>query len=135
MKTVYHLKTDRWVPVVPCLFFAGLAAAAKSIGWIAFVIFFVGFGALFVLMIFGTRYVIDDSRLAVYRFFRPRDFSIDSIRKIERKGKSRKKIIIAFSDKSVMKGYMPLIVYPDNASKFVGQLLEINPNIEVSFND
>ncbi|MDE6297750.1 MAG: PH domain-containing protein [Muribaculaceae bacterium] len=95
---------------------------------------------LFTILTFtGIYYRIDGNNLVVYQFFFPTSFPIDKITDI-RKSKSflsapatslKHRIEIRFSDRSILKSVMPLIISPATQSDFINELLKINPNIKV----
>ncbi len=123
-----------------CFFLAVLTAAAiGGIGLITFLIFLTGFGAMFVITVFGVRYVIDGDELLVYQFCRPRRFPINKIKEIEPcksflwgPALSSNKLAIKFTDRSVLRTSMPMYISPKDKNRFIGQLLDINPNIEIN---
>lgn len=101
-------------------------------------------GSMLILMavlLKSTYYRIDGHQLVIYQFFVPTALPIDKIKEIK-KTKSilsapatslTDRIAISFTDRSVLKSSMPLIISPANREAFIKQLLSINPNIKVCF--
>ena len=83
-------------------------------------------------------YKIDGDKLVVYTFFVPAAYPIDKIKEI----KPTKSILsapatslthrlaITFTDRKILKSYMPLIISPVRQDEFIRQLLAINPEIK-----
>lgn len=98
---------------------------------IGFVLFEIGsFG--------GVYYKIEDDWLIVYSFFRPTRYPIAKIASVT-PTKSvlaapavslDKRLAIKFSDRSVLKSSMPLVVSPERAEAFIAALKAVNPAIE-----
>lgn len=93
---------------------------------------------LCVLLMVGCWYEIDGNKLIVYQFFRPNTFPIDKIAELKKTkgylataGMSCKRVSIKFTDRSVMKSFMPLEISPKDRDGFIAQLKEINPAIKV----
>ena len=95
---------------------------------------------LFVLLTFlGIYYRIDGEKLVVYTFFVPTAYSIDKIKEI----KPTKSVLsapatslshrlaITFTDRKVLKSFMPIIISPVRQEEFIRELLSINPDIHV----
>ncbi len=139
MKTVYRSRIDWWIWATACFFFAVLIAAAiGGIGWISFLIFLIGFGSIFAITFFGVWYAVEGDELLVYQYCRPRRYPINKIKAIKScksvlwgPALSSDKLAIAFTDRSVLKNYGPLYISPKDKGRFIGQLLEINPDIEM----
>jgi hypothetical protein len=92
---------------------------------------------------FSIWYEVDGEDLVIYYFFRPTRLPIMKIGKIE-PTKSMlsapatsltKRLAISFTDRSVLKSSMPIIISPANRQLFIDTLLAINPNIEVTRHD
>ena len=86
----------------------------------------------------GIYYKIEGESLIVYSFFRPTNYPIAKISSIK-PTKSvlsapavslNKRLAIKFSDRSVLKSSMPLVVSPDRADEFILALKSVNPAIE-----
>lgn len=113
--------------VVPCFLDDGLWAAVICFVMLAFV---------FVTLI-GIYYRIDGDKLVVYTFFRPSVYPIDKIKEI----KPTKSVLsspatslthrlaITFTDRSVLKSTMPIIISPVRQAEFIRHLRAINPSI------
>ncbi len=93
----------------------------------------------FVLLTFiGIYYRIDGNNLVVYMFFIPTAYPIDKIKEV----KLTKSVLsspatslshrlaITFTDRKVLKSYIPLIISPVRQDEFIRQLLAINPEIQ-----
>lgn len=107
-------------------------------GWLP-VIMSVAALAMIVVILKSVYYRIDGNQLIVYQFFMPTAFSIGKIKEIK-KTKSvlsasaaslTDRIAITFTDRSVLKSTMPLVISPVRRDEFVKQLLEVNPDIQV----
>ncbi len=92
-----------------------------------------------IIMLLSVYYRIDGDKLIVYTFFIPSALPIKKISLIE-PTKSvlsapaaalTHRIAIHFSDRSVLKSSMPLIISPVRREEFIRQLLTVNPDIEV----
>jgi hypothetical protein len=88
-------------------------------------------------------YEVDGEDLVIYQFFMPTRLPIMKIGKIE-PTKSMlsapatsltKRLAISFTDRSVLKSSMPIMISPANRQLFIDTLLSINPNIEVTLHD
>ncbi len=97
-----------------------------------------GLATAFVLLTFlGIYYRIDGNNLVVYTFFMPTVYPIDKIKEI----KPTKSILsspatslthrlaITFTDRKILKSYLPLIISPVRQDEFIHQLRTINPAI------
>ncbi len=93
----------------------------------------------FVLVTFlSIYYWIDGDKLIVYSFFIPTAYPIDKIKEI----KPTKSVLsapatslshrlaITFTDRKILKSYMPLIISPVHQDEFIRHLLSINPEIK-----
>lgn len=98
---------------------------------------------VFVLLTFiGIYYRIDGNKLVVYSFFVPTAYPIDKIKEI----KPTKSVLsspatslthrlaITFTDRKVLKSFIPLIISPVRQEEFIRQLLAINPEIRYQTN-
>lgn len=94
----------------------------------------------FIFMVFmfkGIYYEIRGNDLVVYEFFRPTVLPIDKIESITpvktilacSATSLVNRLAIKFSDRSVLKSSMPLIISPVRQQDFIDRLLDINPNI------
>lgn len=94
---------------------------------------------LFILLTFiGIYYRIDGNNLVVYQFFIPTAYPIDKIAEV----KPTKSILsspatslthrlaIKFSDKTVLRSTMPLIISPVRQKEFIDRLVSTNPAIK-----
>lgn len=93
----------------------------------------------FVLLTFlSIYYNIDGNELVVYTFFIPKAYPIDKIKAI----KPTKSVLsapatplthrlaITFTDRSVLKSYMLLLISPVRQDEFISKLLSINHGIQ-----
>lgn len=137
-KIVYKSKIDWWVwltlVITVCV---TMVLALESTLWVTLSLG----GAMFVwvLLIFGCWYEIEEDQLVVYQFFRPNIFPIEKIKEVKKTtgylataGMSCRRVSIKFSDRSVMKSSMPLEISPKERDRFIVQLKEINPKIIVN---
>ena len=82
-------------------------------------------------------YIVDGNQLIVYTFFIPRRYPIDKIKEIKPSNSIlsapatsiTRRLAITFTDRKILKSYMPLIISPDKQDEFISHLLSINPNI------
>lgn len=84
-------------------------------------------------------YKVVGDQLWVYAFFRPAKYPIRKIAQI-RPTKSilsapaisiTARLAITFTDRSIMRSYLPLVISPKDRAKFIAQLRDINPEIKV----
>lgn len=96
---------------------------------------------IFVLVCFlSIFYRIDGNNLVVYQFFIPHAYPIDKIKEIKPTKmwlsapatSIKHRIAIEFSDRSILKSTIPLIISPKYQEEFIRQLLSVNPNIKIS---
>lgn len=83
-------------------------------------------------------YRVDGDKLVVYSFFIPTAYPIDKIKEI----KPTKSVLsspatsltlplaITFTDRKILKSYIPLIISPVRQEEFISHLLSINPEIK-----
>lgn len=81
-KTIYRSKIVWWVWCVLIFALALIWAASIGIVWWIALINGGGLTLLFVVLLFGCWYEIDDGQLVVYQFFRPNRFPISKIKEI-----------------------------------------------------
>lgn len=136
-RTVYRSKIDWWVWALLVFFFTILTAAAiGGLDWLTFWIFFIGFGVLYGVLIFGTWYAIDGDDLIVYQFCRPGRFPIRKIKDVKyttsilsSPALSTRRVAIRFTDRSVLRSSLPMEISPRDRAAFIRHLLAINPSI------
>lgn len=83
-------------------------------------------------------YRIDGNNLVVYRFFIPKSYPIDKIKEIKPTKmwlsapatSIKHRIAIDFTDRSVLKSSIPLIVSPSKREEFINRLMSVNPDIK-----
>lgn len=138
-RIVYRSRVDWWVWVVMAVFLGIVWFSAFGMPW--FYVAFVGGGMtlLCVLLMFGCRYEIVGEDLVIYQFFYPTRLPIRGISMVKKSsgylttaGMSHLRVSIYFSDRSVMKSAMPVIISPADRDGFIKKLCEIHPSIEVS---
>lgn len=98
--------------------------------------------AIFVLIevaaFLSTYYEVCGNELIVHSSFRAVVYPIDKIKEIKPTtswlaapaASISKRLAITFTDKSVLKSSIPLIISPAHQSEFIDQLLSINPEIK-----
>ena len=113
--------------LVPCFIDHSLWPVILCLAMLAFVL----------LTFIGIYYRIDGDKLVVYSFFIPTAYPIDKIKEI----KPTKSVLsspatslshrlaITFTDRKILKSYMPLIISPVHQDEFIRHLLSINPEI------
>lgn len=114
--------------IVPGFTDDGIAPAIICLAVLAFI----------VVTLLSIYYRIDGDKLIVYSFFIPKAYPIDKIKEI----KPTKSVLsapatslthrlaITFTDRKIMKSFMPLIISPVRQDEFIHQLLAINPKIK-----
>ena len=137
-KTVYKSGIDWWVWVIMLSMLVLAIIVIVDAGWYV-AIPLCGVVMSFVLLIPGCKYEIDGGELIVYQFFRPHRFPISKISEVRKTtgylataGMSSKRVSISFSDRSVMKSYMPLELSPADRDSFIAALRHINPAINAA---
>lgn len=127
-----------WLMICLVIFAIVVAiVAAIGAGWTAMMPM-IGIIVLFMVLIFGTWYEVDNNSLTVYQYFRPHKYPISKIREVKKTkgylttaGLSNKRVSIKFTDRSVMKSSWPLEVSPRDRDGFIAHLKQINPEIEL----
>lgn len=114
--------------LVPCFLDHSLWLVTLCLAMLAFVL----------LTFIGIYYRIDRDKLVVYSFFVPTAYPIEMIKEI----KPTKSVLsspatslshrlaITFTDRKILKSYIPLIISPMRQEEFIRQLLTINPEIK-----
>lgn len=116
--------------VVPCFLDDGIWPTIVCLVMLAFVL----------VTFLSIYYRIDGDKLVVYSFFIPTAYPIDKIKEIK-PTKSilsspatslthRLAITFTFTDRKILKSYMPLIISPVRQEEFIRQLLTVNPEIK-----
>lgn len=106
----------------------GMLAAIITVGMLAFVI----------VLLKSIYYKIDGNNLVIYQFFIPSAYPIDRIESVlptksvlsSPATSITRRIAIRFSDRSVLKSAMPLIISPARQQEFIAHLLSLNPAIK-----
>ncbi len=83
-------------------------------------------------------YRIDGNNLVVYQFFIPKTYPIDKIKEIKPTKmwlsapatSIKHRLAIEFTDRSILKSTIPLIISPVRQEEFIQQLLSVNPEIK-----
>lgn len=139
-KTVYKSRIDWWIWCMIVFTFVVIGMAAGDLNWVA-IIYGIGLSLLFVVLIAGCWYEIEDEQLIIYQFFKAHKFPIKKIKVVNKTmgylataGMSRLRVSIKFADRSVMKSSMPLEISPKNRDAFIAKLKQINPDIIVEDN-
>ena len=114
--------------VVPCFLDDGIWPTIVCLVMLAFVL----------VTFLSIYYRIDGDKLVVYSFFIPTAYPIDKIKEI----KPTKSVLsspatslthrlaITFTDRNILKSYMPLIISPVRQEEFIRHLRSINPEIK-----
>ena len=114
--------------VVPCFLDDGIWPTIVCLVMLAFVL----------VTCLSIYYRIDGDKLVVYSFFIPTAYPIDKIKEI----KPTKSVLsspatslthrlaITFTDRKILKSYMPLIISPVRQEEFIRHLRSINPEIK-----
>ena len=114
--------------VVPCFLDDGIWPTIICLVMLAFVL----------VTFLSIYYRIDGDKLVVYSFFIPTAYPIDKIKEI----KPTKSVLsspatslthrlaITFTDRNILKSYMPLIISPVRQEEFIRHLRSINPEIK-----
>lgn len=116
--------------VVPCFMDDGLWPTIICLVMMVFI----------VVILVGIYYRIDGNKLVVYMFFIPTAYPIDKIKEIKPTNSILSapatslthRLAITFTDRSVLKSSMPIIISPVSREAFIRQLLAVNPNIQYS---
>ena len=83
-------------------------------------------------------YRIDGDRLVVYSFFIPTAYPVDKIKEIKPTmsvlsspaTSLTHRLAITFTDRKILKSYIPLVISPVRQDEFIRQLLTVNPEIK-----
>ena len=114
--------------VVPCFLDDGIWPTIVCLVMLAFVL----------VTFLSIYYRIDGDKLVVYSFFIPTAYPIDKIKEI----KPTKSVLsspatslthrlaITFTDRKILKSYMPFIISPVRQEEFIRHLRSINPEIK-----
>lgn len=94
--------------------------------------------ALMAIMLRSIYYIIDGNNLVIYQFNRPTALPIDKIESVmptktilsSPATSLTNRLAIKFSDRNVLKSYMPIIISPERQEEFIAQLITINPRIK-----
>lgn len=137
-KTIFRSKIDWWIWCVIVFTLVVIWAAAIGTYWWLILIYGGGLTGLWVVLLCGCWYEIENDQLIVYQFFKPHKFPILKIKEVKKTvgylataGMSRHRVSIKFVDRSVMKSSMPLEISPKNRDAFIAKLKQINPGIIV----
>lgn len=139
MKYIFNSKVDWWIPVVVigsvAVCFIGPMIDGDFIpGIILAVVVF----AVEILTFAGVKYQIRDGQLGIRNFFHWTWYPIDRISEVKKSrgilsapALSSDRISIRFSDRSILKSFLPLEISPKNRDEFIGILKRINSRITV----
>lgn len=136
-KIVYRSRIDWWVWAALVFVLAITVIPSLFDGpWIAGIIIGLGIAVLYIVLLFGCWYEVEDDDLVVYQFFRPHRFPISKIREVKKTsgylataGMSHLRVSIYFTDRAVLKSSAPLEISPNDRDGFIAQLKSINPKI------
>lgn len=95
--------------------------------------------AFVIVTMLSIYYRINGDSLVVYTFFIPKYYPIAKIAEISKTDSVlsapatslKHRIAIKFTDRSVMKSFMPLVLSPVNPERFAAELKAVNPEIIV----
>lgn len=139
MVTIYKSKIDWWI--------LAIVAFTVSVAFIGPIIdgeiFIVGIivgallGILEIIMFASVKYQICDGKLGIRNFFYKWEwFPIDKISEVKKTSGilsapalSTKRVSIKFTEKKILKSFMPLEISPKDRDRFIAQLKVVNPNI------
>ncbi|MDE5789940.1 MAG: PH domain-containing protein [Muribaculaceae bacterium] len=93
-----------------------------------------------VTCLLSISYRIDGNNLVVYQFFIPKTYPIDKIKEIKPTKmwlsapatSIKHRLAIEFTDRSILKSTIPLIISPARQEEFIQQLLSVNPAIKAT---
>lgn len=135
----FKSKVDWWVPVVVIFSVACCFVGPMFDGdyWWG-----VGLGcavlAIELFIFTSVKYKIEGNRLGVRSFYRWTWYPIDKIAVVKRQRSvlsapalSFDRLAIKFTDKSILKSFMPLEISPKDPASFISRLKQINPNINI----
>lgn len=137
-KITYRKQPEFWTICVPL--FIGIIILAAIIGG-KLTLSLVYFGLMIILeyvCVFGEGYSIDGNSLVIYMFYQGTRYPINKITRIRYVksrfslfGKSRYRLAISFSDRTILKSTSPMQLSPKDTDRFVAELLRINSDIIV----
>lgn len=137
-KTIYKSKIDLWIWAVLMFVLVVIFVIAISCAWWFTLIYGVGILGSILVGVFGCWYAIDGDNILVYQFFMPRKYPVDKIREVRyckgilsMSALSAIRLAIKFTDRGVLKSYIPLEISPLDRDGFVAQLLAIKPDIKI----
>lgn len=136
-KRIFRSKIDiLFVIILAIVVAAPLSMTTDPDTRIPGIILSLGMIILFIILIRGCWYEIDNNELIVYQFFRPLRIPISKIREVRKSsgylataGMSHKRVSIYFVDRSVNKSLAPIEISPKDRDAFISLLKEINPSI------
>ena len=139
-KRTYNSKIGWWVPAVvvlsiACCYIGPLFTGDFTTGTILCAITLI----IEIPVFSGIKYKISGSGLWVRNLYRWRRYPIDKIAVVKKThivlnaaALSFDRVSITFTDRSILKSYMPLEISPAERDEFIAHLKEINPLIKVS---
>ncbi len=139
MVTIYKSKIDWWIPAIVA-FTVSVAFVGPIIDGEIFIVgIIVGalLGILEIIMFASVKYQICDGKLGIRNsFYRWEWFPIDKISEVKKTSGilsapalSTKRVSIKFTEKKILKSFMPLEISPKDRDRFIAQLKVVNPNI------
>ncbi len=139
MAHVFDSKVDWWIPVIVVGSVAGCFIGPMIDGdFIPGIVLAAAVLAVEIFIFAGVKYQIRDGQLGIRNFFRWTWFPIDKISEVKKSrgilsapALSADRISIRFSDRSILKSFMPLEISPKDRDEFIAILKSINPQITV----
>ncbi|MCM1067040.1 MAG: PH domain-containing protein [Muribaculaceae bacterium] len=142
MTRIYKSKIDWWISavIVFTVSFAFIGPIIDGEIFIVGIIVAALLGILEVVMFASVKYQIRDRRLGIRTpLYRWEWFPIDKISEVKKNNSflsasalSTKRIAIKFSDRKILKSYMPLEISPKDRDAFIAHLKEINSTIKIA---
>lgn len=137
-KKIYKSRIDWWVWAVVLFTAVVVFVITISSPWWFAMIYGVGIIGTIVVSMFGCWYAIDGTDILVYQFFKAHRYPISKIREVKYcKGilampaLSATRLALKFTDRSVLKSYIPLEISPADRDGFVRELLAVNQDIKI----
>ena len=135
----YKSKIDRWVYAVIAVSVCGcFIGPMLDSSFTAGIILGTGMLALELFCITGVRYRIEGGRLGICNLHRWTWYPIDKISSVRKTNgilataaMSMDRVEIRFTDHSVTRSYMPLVISPADRDGFIADLKRLNPDIEI----
>lgn len=137
-RKVFKSKVDWWVIAIVLMSYSMTATIAIGGHRLFAVLYVIGISVMYSVMFLGLYYAVKGDKLYVYQSFRPMVLPVSKIVEIRFCRNilagpclSADRLSIKFSDRSVLKSYMPLEISPKDKDGFIRTLVDINPDIRV----